>query len=407
MQQHRESEDAKDGKKGVQDGVVMVTVACDGMCDRCPNALAKEVQAVAGGEETICRFGWKYLRTDAPTSNLFGVGEADALGQAGEFARANRERKSDSVASAEPTEARTISAQAPTFGTLAGRRSGNMNPGQKERRFEMNVGTENAKDMQLLNLRGLAPLDTSAVAADGDLVAMVEVHNARLARGVDRLRHLAADRERLADFDAWLAAESADIATARCRVRREALDAVLELRRVLEEREVLLSEMEKRLRGRYGCGRSFWQAGKACHFERAKQVEKSRRGRWRCDVSTARFLDSAALAASLEMTAPVRARKSSHTRRYVALDEAHSAAIAAAEKRLAKERSALEKANPCNAGIRFVELVADEEPVAEAAEVLASAREAFESVAAARRAVGGDLTMVTTRQREVFAWLMA
>lgn len=90
MQQHRESEDAKDGKEGVQDSVAMVTVACDGMCDRCPNALAKEIQALAEGERTVCRFGWKYLRTDAPPSNLFGVSEADALGRAAEFGRASK-----------------------------------------------------------------------------------------------------------------------------------------------------------------------------------------------------------------------------------------------------------------------------------------------------------------------------
>jgi hypothetical protein len=342
MQQNRKSEDVRDGGKGAQDDAVILTVACDGTCDRCPNASAKEVRVLAGGEKTVCRFGWKYLRTDAPPGGLYGVRKADALGDAAKAARANRAETPDTADPVEASEVRIIRAQAPIFGTLAGRRSGNMNSGQKERRFEMNVGTENTKDMQLLNLRGLTPLDTSAVAADGDFVAMVEVHNARLARAVDRLRQLAADRERLADFDAWLAAESSDIATARCHVRREAWDAILELRRVLEERETLLVEMEGRLRNRY-----------------------------------------------------------------CALDDAHSAAVAKAEKRLAKERPALEKANPYNAGSRFVELVANEAPVAGAAEALASAREAFESVAAARRAIGGDLTMVTTRQREVFAWLMA
>jgi len=342
MQEHMGSQDVKDGKKGAQDDVVMVTVACDGECDKCPNAMPKGVRTKVEGEETVCRFGWKYLRTDALPNNLFGVRAVDAMGDAADPVRKNRASEMDRGTPVESSGQRTFSAQAPTFGTLAGRREGNTNAGRNERQKEMDWRTENAKDMQLLNLRGLTPLDTSAVAADGDLVAMVEVHNARLARGVDRLRHLAADRELLANFDAWLAAESADIASARCRVRHESWDAILELWRVLVERDTLLREMEKRLRGRY-----------------------------------------------------------------FALDDAHSAAVAAAEKRLAKERSALEKANPCNAGSRFVELVADEEPVAEAAEALASAREAFESVAAARRAVGGDLTAVTTRQREVFAWLMA
>lgn len=205
----------------------------------------------------------------------------------------------------------------------------------------MDWRTENAKDMQLLNLRGLEPLDTGAVAADGDLVAMVEVHNARLTRAADRLRQLAADRERLARFDGWQQADSADIAAARCHVRRESWDAVLALRRVLEERAPLLGEMENRLRGRY-----------------------------------------------------------------FALDEAHSATLAAAERRLDKERRKMELANFATAGGHFAALVADEEPVREASDRFVAAREAFESVAAARRAIGYDLTVVTTRQREVFVWLM-
>jgi hypothetical protein len=38
------------------------------------------------------------------------------------------------------------------------------------------------------------------------------------------------------------------------------------------------------------CACGFWHVKKACHFERAKRVEKSRRGRCRCDVRTARPL---------------------------------------------------------------------------------------------------------------------
>jgi hypothetical protein len=297
---------------------------------------------LAGGEKTVCRFGWKYLRTDARLSDLYGVREADALGDAAKAARANRAGTPDPADTVEASGVQTMRAQAPTFGTLAGRREGNTNAGRNERRKQMDWRTENAKDMQLLNLRGLAPLDTSVVAADGDLVAMAEVHNARLARAADRLRQLAADRERLADSDAWQQADSADIATARSRVRRESWDAILELRRILEEHQAILGEMARRL-------------------------EK------RCN----------------------------------SLDEAHSAAVAAAEKRLGKERRRMERDNFATAGSHFAQVVADEEPVAQAAENLDAAREAFESVAAARRAVGGDLSAVTTRQHEVFAAMVA
>jgi hypothetical protein len=201
---------------------------------------------------------------------------------------------------------------------------------------------QNTNDVQLLSLKGLAPLDASAVAADGDLVGVVEMHNARLARATERVRRLAAERERLADFDAWQQADSADIAAARCRVKRESWDAILELRRVLEERQAILGQMQARLGER-------------------------------CD----------------------------------GLDEAHSAAVAAAEKRLGKERRRMERDNFATAGSHFADLVAGQKAVAEAAEVLASAREALESVSVARRAVGGDLSAVAARQREVFAKILA
>jgi len=201
---------------------------------------------------------------------------------------------------------------------------------------------ENSKDMQLLDLGCLASLETVAAAADADLAGKVEIHNARRVRAAERLRRLVAERQRLGDFDAWQHADGADIAAARSRVRRESWDAILELRRVLEERQVILEQMEARLAARYE-----------------------------------------------------------------GLEQAHGAAVAAAERRLGKERRRMEKANPATAGSHFADLVAGQKPVAEAAEALASARETLESVCAARRALGGDLSAVAARQREVFAMLMA
>jgi len=206
----------------------------------------------------------------------------------------------------------------------------------------MDWRTENAKDMQLLNLRGLAPLDATVVASDGGLVAMIEANNTRTARAVERVRQLAEDRRRLADFDAWLDADGVDLSVERSRVRREGWEAILGLRHILEEREALLGEMETHLK-----------------------------------------------------------------ERYQNLGAAHDRAVARAEKRLAGERRALERTNPYTAGGHFGALVADEEPVAEAAGRMAAARQALESVAAARRAAGADLSAVRTRQREVFALMVA
>jgi len=200
---------------------------------------------------------------------------------------------------------------------------------------------ENSKDMQLLDLGCLASLETVAAAADADLAGKVEIHNARRVRAAERLRRLVAERQRLGDFDAWQHADGADIAAARSRVRRESWDAILELRRVLEERQVILEQMEARLAARYE-----------------------------------------------------------------GLEQAHGAAVAAAERRLVKERRRLERANFATAGSHFADLVASEPPVAEVAEELASTRRALESVSTARRAVEADLGRIAARQREVFARML-
>jgi len=202
----------------------------------------------------------------------------------------------------------------------------------------MDSQVENAKDKQLLGLAGLAPLGTDTVLTDTDLVGLIETHNARLARAVERLRRLAAERKRLGDFSAWQQAESVDIATARSHVRRESWDAVLELRRLLEERQAILWQMETRLDRR-------------------------------CDQ----------------------------------LSKAHSAAVAATEKRLRKQRREMERQNYATAGGHFADLVAEEPRVAQAAESLVSTRRALDSASAARRAVVDDLSAVTARQRELFA----
>lgn len=63
---------------------------CNGQCDGCPNAVASEVKGVAEGDETACKFGWKYLWTDLVPLNLFGVSESDALGHAAKFAQGGK-----------------------------------------------------------------------------------------------------------------------------------------------------------------------------------------------------------------------------------------------------------------------------------------------------------------------------
>ncbi len=89
--------------------------------------------------------------------------------------------------------------------------------------------------------------------------------------------------------------------------------------------------------------------------------------------------------------------------RYDAAHQEHHETVAAAERRLARERRRFERANPSTAGSHFAELVEDDPVVEAAAERHASSRRTFEDAAEARRNVAADFRAVTTRQREVFA----
>jgi len=84
----------------------------------------------------------------------------------------------------------------------------------------------------------------------------------------------------------------------------------------------------------------------------------------------------------------------------------HDQAVEGAERRLAKQRRRLERANPATAGSHFGELVEDDPIVEAAAERNASLRRAFEDAAEARRNVAADIGVVTRRQHELFRALM-
>ena len=112
----------------------------------------------------------------------------------------------------------------------------------------MDSTKENERDRELVGLQSLEPLDAKCVAGMDGLVGMIESHNTRRARGIARVRDLAASRARLADFDLWENADSVDIATHRSVVRREEWDALLGLHRLLTERATLLEQIEARLR---------------------------------------------------------------------------------------------------------------------------------------------------------------
>lgn len=104
---------------------------------------------------------------------------------------------------------------------------------------------------QLLNLRGLAPLNASTQIGDENLVALIERHNARTARIASRIDQLDTDRKRLADFNIWQSADGATVLAERARLRREEWDVLLEIREALQEREVVLKQSEEGLFAQY------------------------------------------------------------------------------------------------------------------------------------------------------------
>jgi hypothetical protein len=87
--------------------------------------------------------------------------------------------------------------------------------------------------------------------------------------------------------------------------------------------------------------------------------------------------------------------------------EEHEAAVASAEKRLAKERRQLERSSYATAGGVIEAMVAEDEAVSQASDTLSAARQVYESTAEARRGIGNDLREVRRRQREVFVEMAA
>lgn len=106
---------------------------------------------------------------------------------------------------------------------------------------------ENRRDAQILELRSLAPLNGTIIAAASTFTPDIEKYNGRVARAAARLGRLAEKRLGLADFKAWQDADGAAIADQRSQVRCEAWDAMVQCRRLLRERERLLVQIERGL----------------------------------------------------------------------------------------------------------------------------------------------------------------
>jgi hypothetical protein len=131
----------------------------------------------------------------------------------------------------------------------------------------MDLLKANVRDLHLLALQGLEPLNVGLLAGAGELTAAVSNHNARTARCLDRVRALIEARGRLADVGLWLNVEAADIAAERSRVEMESWSTLLELARVIEERKTILQRMEVRFN-------DDWERATDAHDQAVAAAEK-------------------------------------------------------------------------------------------------------------------------------------
>lgn len=116
----------------------------------------------------------------------------------------------------------------------------------------MELDVNDRKDLRLLDLRGLAPLDAEVAAGDPDLLAVIGEHNARSARATARLRQLIEDRRRLRDFDSWQDRDGEDLLAEHTRLRQAAWETLREIRQTLKDRQAILEQLGHRLGERYG-----------------------------------------------------------------------------------------------------------------------------------------------------------
>jgi hypothetical protein len=92
---------------------------------------------------------------------------------------------------------------------------------------------------------------------------------------------------------------------------------------------------------------------------------------------------------------------------YGRVSDTYDRAVAAAEKGLARERRTLQKSHPRTAASHFADLVAEEQPVIDAAARMGGAQAALVAVTETRRGIILDSSAVKVRQREVFTAMVA
>lgn len=114
----------------------------------------------------------------------------------------------------------------------------------------MNWIEQNVQDEKMLRLLNLELLSQDIVAHGEGLAELVGRHNDGLVRLTERFGKLADDRKAINSPDKWVGQDSNVVVAERRRLVTESWDALVALRRALDEREELLGKLESHIRGK-------------------------------------------------------------------------------------------------------------------------------------------------------------
>ena len=106
---------------------------------------------------------------------------------------------------------------------------------------------ENAKDVEMLKRVDLSPLETGPAEGSEQLVTKVQRHNKALNDLTERFEKLAGDREELNRADHWFAHDSKAVLAERRRVVAESWDALVTLRKLIQDRKNVLQQLLARV----------------------------------------------------------------------------------------------------------------------------------------------------------------
>ena len=115
----------------------------------------------------------------------------------------------------------------------------------------MDWNAQNDSDTAVLNRIDRSPLDASLVEGDEQLASLVEQHNTDLAELEARIRQLTDDRAAMVHAEDLFVCNSGAVRAVHRRLVDESWDVLVTLRKLLDQREALLRQMEEHVTTRW------------------------------------------------------------------------------------------------------------------------------------------------------------